>query len=130
MAQAQTWKKELWRKYKTNNSFTVYNFLIIDGHTETPLVMDTLFASHAPFFLNSYRTVCVCVCVCCLVLSSNKLASSLQDHTKGLVNTVVALIFAGEEGMGDGRFCAGTRISTPPYSVVSPDLSLHIIQVS
>ena len=73
--------------------------------------------------------VCVCVCVCCLVISRNKLGSSFQDHTKGLVNTVVALIFAGEESMGDERFRAGTRISTPPYSVVSPDSSLHNIQV-
>ena len=39
MALTQTWKKEPWRKCKTNNSFTVYNFLIIDGHTETPFVM-------------------------------------------------------------------------------------------
>jgi len=74
--------------------------------------------------------VCVCVCVCCLVFSSNKLGSSLQDHTEGLVNTVTAPIFTGEEGMGDGRFRAGTGISTPPYSVVSPDWSLHSIQVS
>ena len=32
-------KKEPWRKYKTNTYITVYNFLKIDGHTETPLVM-------------------------------------------------------------------------------------------
>jgi hypothetical protein len=70
------------------------------------------------------------VCVCCLVFSSNKLGSSLQDHTKGLVNTVIAQIFTGKEGMGDGRFRTGTGISTPPYSVVSPDSSLHSIQVS
>ena len=93
--------------------------------------MDTLFASHASFFYKLVPyCVCMCVCVCCLVLSSNKLASSLQDHTKGLVNTVVALIFAGEEGMGDRRFRTGTGISTPPYSVVSPDSSLHNIKVS
>ena len=47
--------------------------------------------------------VCMCVCVCfvyfSLVFSSNKLGSSLQDHAEGLVNTVIALIVAGEEGM-------------------------------
>ena len=40
MARAQTLKKEPWRKYKTNTSITVCNFLKIDGHTETPLVMN------------------------------------------------------------------------------------------
>jgi hypothetical protein len=42
MARAQTLKKEPWRKYKTNTSITVYNFLKIDGHTETPLVMTSI----------------------------------------------------------------------------------------
>jgi hypothetical protein len=40
MARAQTLKKEPWRKYKTNTSITVYQYLKIDGHTETPLVVD------------------------------------------------------------------------------------------
>jgi hypothetical protein len=35
-------KKEPWRKYKTNTYITVYNFLKLDGHTETPLVMQLL----------------------------------------------------------------------------------------
>jgi len=39
MARAQTMKKEPWRKYKTNTYINVYNFLKINGHTETPLVM-------------------------------------------------------------------------------------------
>ena len=39
MARTQTLKKEPLRKYKTNTSITVYDFLKIDGHTETPLVM-------------------------------------------------------------------------------------------
>jgi len=32
-------KKDPQRKYKKNTYITVYNFLKIDGHTETPLVM-------------------------------------------------------------------------------------------
>jgi hypothetical protein len=39
MERAQTLNKEPWRKYSTNTSITVYNYLKIDGHTETPLVM-------------------------------------------------------------------------------------------
>jgi hypothetical protein len=39
MARAQTFKQVTWRKYKTNPSITIYNYLKIDGHTETPLMM-------------------------------------------------------------------------------------------
>jgi len=39
MARAQTLNKEPWRKYKTNTSITIYNYLKIDCHTKTPLVM-------------------------------------------------------------------------------------------
>jgi len=40
MARAQTFKQVTWRKYKTNPSITIYHYLKIDGHTETPLVME------------------------------------------------------------------------------------------
>jgi len=39
MARVQTLKKVTWRKYKTNTSITINNYLKIDGHTETPFVM-------------------------------------------------------------------------------------------
>ena len=42
MERAQTLNKEPWRKYSTNTSITVYNYLKIDGHTETPLVMSCI----------------------------------------------------------------------------------------
>ena len=41
MARAQTFKQATWRKYKTNPSITIYNYIKIGSHTESPLVMWT-----------------------------------------------------------------------------------------
>ena len=59
MARAQTLNKEPWRKYKTNTSITIYNYLKIDGQTETPLVMTRNFCSLLAVIKQTLNTVMV-----------------------------------------------------------------------